>query len=149
MLIHLLSKFGGPAEVTTDQGAEFEGDFHQLLERWSIDHRRTHRNHPAATTLPVCARPLLWGAGATVSVPAAPSPGGAHRHDFRAASRWHGHALLVAAHFPVCCGPVSPVARAPGFLACVSRPKLSCCRCARCCASHYILLLALLIRSFS
>ena len=47
----VLSRFGACAEVVTDQGKEFHGEFHQLLEESLIDHRMTSREHPEADGL--------------------------------------------------------------------------------------------------
>jgi len=44
----LLSVFGSPAQVVTDQGNEWLGEFAALLVSWQIDHRSTARNHPQA-----------------------------------------------------------------------------------------------------
>ena len=49
--LHVLSRFGACAEVVTDQGREFEGDFADLLEGAFIDHRTTSANHPQADGL--------------------------------------------------------------------------------------------------
>jgi hypothetical protein len=38
--------FGVPAEVLTDQGEEFEGEFAELLGSLLIDHQITSWNHP-------------------------------------------------------------------------------------------------------
>lgn len=50
-LKRVLTMFGAPAEVLTDQGDEFRGEFDELLQRMMIDHRRTSRNHPQADGL--------------------------------------------------------------------------------------------------
>ena len=50
-LHRVLTMFGAPAEVLTDQGTEFEGEFQALLEECLIDHRRTSRDHPQADGL--------------------------------------------------------------------------------------------------
>jgi transposase InsO family protein len=50
-LSHVLGRFGSCAEVITDQGSEFLGAFHQLLEESMIDHRTTSANHPQADGL--------------------------------------------------------------------------------------------------
>ena len=47
-LSRVLTVFGGPATITTDQGPEWAGEFGQLLINWGIDHRHTARNHPQA-----------------------------------------------------------------------------------------------------
>ena len=50
-LHRVLTMFGAPAEVLTDQGTEFEGEFQELLETSLVDHRRTSRDHPQADGL--------------------------------------------------------------------------------------------------
>jgi transposase-like protein len=40
-LNRVLSHFGAPVEVLTDQGTEFLGDFQDLLNKCLIDHRTT------------------------------------------------------------------------------------------------------------
>ena len=45
------SRFGALAEVLTDQGREFQGDFQALCELAYIDHRTTSRDHPEADGL--------------------------------------------------------------------------------------------------
>ena len=47
-LHHVLSRFAAPGLVVTDNGAEFEGAFHQLLEDCLIDHGHTSVAHPRA-----------------------------------------------------------------------------------------------------
>jgi hypothetical protein len=47
----VLSRFGAPAEVLTDQGREFLGEFQTLCEQAMIDHRTTSRDHPEADGL--------------------------------------------------------------------------------------------------
>jgi transposase InsO family protein len=42
----VLTRFGAPAEVLTNQGEEFQGEFHDLLTQLLIDHRLTSRDHP-------------------------------------------------------------------------------------------------------
>ena len=44
----VLSVFGACAEVVTDQGMEWEAEFHDLLTDAFIDHRTTSANHPQA-----------------------------------------------------------------------------------------------------
>jgi transposase-like protein len=44
-LDRVLSRFGAPAEVLTDQGREFLGEFQTLCEQAMIDHRTTSRDH--------------------------------------------------------------------------------------------------------
>ena len=50
-LQRILTLYGAPAEVLTDNGTEFEGEFQTLLELALIDHRRTSRDHPQADGL--------------------------------------------------------------------------------------------------
>jgi hypothetical protein len=47
----VLTRYGAPAEVLTDQGTEFRGEFQDLLDESFIDHRLTSRNHPQADGL--------------------------------------------------------------------------------------------------
>lgn len=47
----VLCKFGSCAEVVTDGGGEFEGEFDELLRDSLIDHRVTSPNHPQADGL--------------------------------------------------------------------------------------------------
>jgi transposase InsO family protein len=42
----VLAHFGAPAEVVTDQGSEFQGEFDQLLLRALVDHRVASPHHP-------------------------------------------------------------------------------------------------------
>jgi hypothetical protein len=42
----VLSHFGAPVGVLTDQGREFLGEFQTLCEQAMIDHRTTSRDHP-------------------------------------------------------------------------------------------------------
>jgi hypothetical protein len=44
----VLGRFGACAEVVTDQGTEFQGEFAAMLARCFIDHRTTSANHPQA-----------------------------------------------------------------------------------------------------
>jgi transposase InsO family protein len=50
-LDHVLSRFGAPAEVLTNQGREFLGEFQALYEQAMIDHCTTSRDHPKADGL--------------------------------------------------------------------------------------------------
>jgi transposase InsO family protein len=50
-LDRVLNRFGAPAEVLTDQGREFLGEFQTLCEQAMIDHRTTSRDHPEANGL--------------------------------------------------------------------------------------------------
>ncbi|PNH01248.1 PHD and RING finger domain-containing protein 1 [Tetrabaena socialis] len=47
-LQNVLARFSAPAEVVTDQGTEFLGEFDELLQQCFIDHRKTSANHPQA-----------------------------------------------------------------------------------------------------
>jgi hypothetical protein len=47
----VLARFGAPAEVITDRGGEFQGQFQELMEQACIDHRVTSANHPQADGL--------------------------------------------------------------------------------------------------
>ena len=42
----VLGVFGAPAEVVTDQGSAFKGQFAELLEGYDIDHRMASARHP-------------------------------------------------------------------------------------------------------
>jgi transposase InsO family protein len=42
----VLGRFGACAEVVTDQGTEFQGEFAAMLSKCFIDHRTTSANHP-------------------------------------------------------------------------------------------------------
>jgi hypothetical protein len=50
-LDRILSCFGAPAEVLTDQEREFLGEFQTLCEQAMIDHHTTLRDHPKADGL--------------------------------------------------------------------------------------------------
>jgi hypothetical protein len=50
----ILSRFGAPAKVFTDQRREFLGEFQTLCEQAMIDHRTTSRDHPEADGLAEC-----------------------------------------------------------------------------------------------
>jgi transposase InsO family protein len=50
-LTHVLARFGAMAELVSDQGREYAGEFAELLEECLIDHRFTSRNHPQANGL--------------------------------------------------------------------------------------------------
>ena len=43
--------YGAPAEVLTDQGTEFRGEFQEILDEVLINHRRTSRDYPQADGL--------------------------------------------------------------------------------------------------
>ncbi len=47
----VFSHFGAPAEVLTDQGTEFQGEFQVLCDKALIDHQTTSRDHPEADGL--------------------------------------------------------------------------------------------------
>jgi hypothetical protein len=47
----VLCRYGAPAEVLTDQGNEFQGEFAELLTKLLIDHRLTSRDHPQSDGL--------------------------------------------------------------------------------------------------
>ncbi|GIL92187.1 hypothetical protein Vretifemale_19732, partial [Volvox reticuliferus] len=47
----VLGRYGACAEVCTDQGSEWKGEFAQLLVDALIDHRQTSPNHPQANGL--------------------------------------------------------------------------------------------------
>ena len=49
--LHILSRFGAPAEVISDQGNEFEAVFDDLCARHRIVHRTTSRGHPQSNGL--------------------------------------------------------------------------------------------------
>ena len=48
LLEHVIVRFGSCAEVVTDQGTKFQGEFEALLRHSLIDHRITSPNHPQA-----------------------------------------------------------------------------------------------------
>jgi len=45
-LHNVLSRYGAPGQVITDEGTEFKGAFAQLLEDSMVDHRIISRDHP-------------------------------------------------------------------------------------------------------
>jgi hypothetical protein len=47
----VLTRFGAPAKVLTDQGEEFQGEFAALLQKLLINHRTTSRDHPQSDGL--------------------------------------------------------------------------------------------------
>jgi transposase InsO family protein len=47
----VLTRFGAPAEVLTDQGEEFQGEFAVLLQKLLIDHRTTSLDRPQSDGL--------------------------------------------------------------------------------------------------
>jgi len=48
---HVFGQFGACAEVVTDQGTEFQGEFQDFLYAARVDHRHTSPNHPQADGL--------------------------------------------------------------------------------------------------
>ena len=50
-LAHVLSRYGSCAEVLTDGGGEFQGEFQALMRDALIDHRTTRPNNPQADGL--------------------------------------------------------------------------------------------------
>ncbi len=50
-LDRVLSHFGAPVDVLTDQGTEFQGEFQVLCDKALIDHRTTSRDHLEADGL--------------------------------------------------------------------------------------------------
>jgi hypothetical protein len=42
----VIARFGAPAEVLTDQGTEFRGEFEELLRQCFVDHRVASAGHP-------------------------------------------------------------------------------------------------------
>jgi transposase-like protein len=53
-LDRVLSHFGAPTKVLTDQGMEFQGEFQVLCDKASIDHRTASQDHPKANGLAEC-----------------------------------------------------------------------------------------------
>jgi hypothetical protein len=51
LLKGVLTRFGAPAEVLTDQGEEFRGEFAVLLQKVLIDYRTTSQDHPQSDGL--------------------------------------------------------------------------------------------------
>ena len=51
LMDRVICRFGAPAEVVTDRGTEFEGQFAELLQRCMVDHRTTSPAHPQADGL--------------------------------------------------------------------------------------------------
>jgi transposase InsO family protein len=47
----VLTRFAAPAEVCSDNGAEFQAEFEALLQQHDIDHRLTSSHHPQANGL--------------------------------------------------------------------------------------------------
>ena len=50
-LDQVLSRFGTPGEVLTDEGKEFQGAFRTLLANHTIAHKMASREHPQADGL--------------------------------------------------------------------------------------------------
>jgi hypothetical protein len=50
-LDRVVSHFGAPADVLTDQGTKFQGEFQVLCDKALIDHRTMSRDHPEADGL--------------------------------------------------------------------------------------------------
>jgi hypothetical protein len=50
----VLTRFGAPAEVLTNQGEEFQGEFAALLQKLLIDHWTTSRDHSQSDGLTEC-----------------------------------------------------------------------------------------------
>ena len=50
-LENVISRYGVPGEVITDQGTEFQGEFHTLLSKQEITHRVISRDNPQADGL--------------------------------------------------------------------------------------------------
>ena len=50
-LASVLSRFGAPAKVVTNQGNDFKGEISDLLHHHGIDHRLASREHPQADGL--------------------------------------------------------------------------------------------------
>ena len=46
LLNGVLSRYGAPSEVLTDQGRDFQGEFQTLLSQHEITHRLALREHP-------------------------------------------------------------------------------------------------------
>ncbi|CAI7885100.1 unnamed protein product [Closterium sp. NIES-53] len=58
----VISRFGACAEVLTDHGTKFQGEFKKLLEETGITHRRTSRYHPQSDGLTEhLVQTLKWG----------------------------------------------------------------------------------------
>ena len=46
LLDGVLSRYGAPGEILTDQGREFQGEFQTLLSQHEITHRLASRDNP-------------------------------------------------------------------------------------------------------
>ena len=51
LLDGVLSRYGAPGVILTDQGTEFQGDFATLVAKHEITHRRASREHPQSDGL--------------------------------------------------------------------------------------------------
>ena len=51
LLDGVLSRYGAPGEVLTDQGREFQGEFQTLVAAHEITHRLSSREHPQSDGL--------------------------------------------------------------------------------------------------
>ena len=51
LLEGVISRYGAPDEVLTDQGGEFQGEFDSLLSKHEMKHRLASRDHPQADGL--------------------------------------------------------------------------------------------------
>jgi transposase InsO family protein len=51
LLQYVLGRYGAPAEVLTDRGSEWSGEFEELLLQSLVDHRLTSPSHPQANGL--------------------------------------------------------------------------------------------------
>ena len=74
----VLCRYGACAEVVTDQGAEFQDEFHHTLRAAFIDHRTTSANHPSANGQ---AERMVQSIKRALSTYAAPSDGKAYDWD--------------------------------------------------------------------
>ena len=83
-LHHVLARFGGPAEVLTDQGKEWAGEFQRLLADVFVDHRSTSAEHPASNGLAERAVQTLKGALAK------------YAHDTQSQREWDVHCAWLA-----------------------------------------------------
>ena len=51
LLDGILSRYGAPGEILTDQGREFQGEFQKFLAKHEITHRLASRKHPLSDGL--------------------------------------------------------------------------------------------------
>ncbi|OAE33903.1 hypothetical protein AXG93_1658s1110 [Marchantia polymorpha subsp. ruderalis] len=56
----VLSHYGAPAKVLTDQGREFQDESHVLCDKALIDHMTTSRDHPEADGLAERVVQTVW-----------------------------------------------------------------------------------------